>query len=123
MPGLTLIGIIGGVALVLLIIIIAVAVVVSKKNSDGSDSKTSGLGGISPSSIPSGAPSWLDPFQWQDTTDFNLTYTAQTVGDLPVMGLLSSWEYVAYPLVVHASDGANGDTTATRKLPTTVSRP
>lgn len=44
LPGLTLIGIIGGVALVLLIIIIAVAVVVSKKNSDGSDSKTSGLG-------------------------------------------------------------------------------
>ncbi len=79
--------------MVVLIVIIAVAVVVSQKSAAGSsDSKTASLGGISPSSVPAGAPSYLDPFQWQDTTDFNLTYTAQTVGDLPVMGLFSSWE-------------------------------
>ncbi len=82
----------GGIAVVLVIVIIAVAVTVSKNNANASSSPTAGLNGVSPNSIPAGAPSWLNPFQWQDTTDFNLTYTNQTVGDLPVMGLFSSWE-------------------------------
>ena len=71
----------------IIIVIIVVAVVVSKKSSP-----KSGLDGISRDSIPPGAPSWLDPFQWANTDDFNLTYTDHTVGDLPVMGLHSSWD-------------------------------
>lgn len=34
----------------------------------------------------------LDPFSWYDTTDFNVTYTDETVGGLSVMGLNSSWD-------------------------------
>jgi glucan 1,3-beta-glucosidase len=86
-----------GVAVVVVILIIVIAVVVSKK--DGGDDKggtsskpSGGIGSIDKSSIPAGAPSWLDPFQWADTTDFNLTYTDQTVGDLPLMGLFSAWD-------------------------------
>ncbi|KAK3381351.1 glucan 1,3-beta-glucosidase 2 [Podospora didyma] len=87
----------GVLGVIFLIIIIAVAVVVSKNNSngDGNGSGSSGsndLNGISPSSIPAGAPSWLNPFVWQDTTGFNVTYTDATVGDLPLMGLYSSWD-------------------------------
>ncbi len=79
--------------MVIIIIIIVVAVVASKNNnSSSSDSKTSSLSGIAPGSIPAGAPSWLNPFQWVDTTDFNLTYTNQSVGGLPLMGLYSDWE-------------------------------
>lgn len=91
---LTNLGIYIGIGLIALIVIIAVvAVVVSKKKktSDSSE-ESSGIDKISPDSIPSGAPSWLDPFKWQDTTGFNLTYTTESVGDLPVMGLFSSWD-------------------------------
>ncbi|KAH8684893.1 glycoside hydrolase superfamily [Tricladium varicosporioides] len=96
--------IIGG-ALVALILIIVVAVVVSKKKSSGSSSSTGGstgdngspsnsnLNGISESSIPAAAKGTdLDPFSWYDTTDFNVTYTNQTYGDLPIMGLNTSWD-------------------------------
>lgn len=98
------IWIISGIALVVAILIIVVAVVVSKKNSansnssggsgSGSSSSTTsgGIGSIDPNSIPSGTPSYLDPFQWADTNDFNCTYTNQTVGDLPLMGLFSAWD-------------------------------
>ncbi len=88
----------GGLGLGILILIIAVvAVVVGKKKSsnnsnDGSGSSGSGLGSISPSSIPSDAPSWLNPFVWVSTTDFNLTYTNETVGGLPIMGLNTSYD-------------------------------
>lgn len=34
----------------------------------------------------------LDPFSWYDTTDFNVTYTEETVGGLSVMGLNSTWD-------------------------------
>ncbi len=81
-----------GAIVAVIVIIIVVAVVVSKKNADTSGTKTGGLDSISPGSIPAGAPSWLDPYQWQDTTDFNLTYTNDTVGGLPVMGLFTAWE-------------------------------
>ncbi|KAL1871179.1 hypothetical protein VTK73DRAFT_2230 [Phialemonium thermophilum] len=82
------------IALVILVIIIVVAVVVSKKKSGShsSSSKSSSLSGVSPDSVPPGTPSWLNPFQWQDTTDFNVTYTNETVGDLPIMGLFSQWD-------------------------------
>lgn len=39
----------------------------------------------------------LDPFTWYDTRDFNLTYTEETVGGLPVMGLFSEWDDSAQP--------------------------
>ncbi|KAB8346106.1 hypothetical protein FH972_023154 [Carpinus fangiana] len=52
----------------------------------------SNLNGIAPSSIPEGARgTYLDPFTWYDTTDFNLTYTNETVGGLPLMGLNSTY--------------------------------
>jgi glucan 1,3-beta-glucosidase len=92
-----------GIGLVAAILIIVVAIVVSKKNSGGgggnkggSSSSTSAasgsIGSIDPNSIPTGSPTWLDPFTWADTTGFNCTYTNQTVGDLPVMGLFSAWD-------------------------------
>ncbi|TVY53773.1 putative glucan 1,3-beta-glucosidase D [Lachnellula cervina] len=97
--------IIGAVALVVLIIIIAVAVVVSKKKSGGSSNSSSNstsetgkpsnsnLNGMDESSIPAAAKGTdLDPFSWYDTTDFNVTYTNETVGDLPIMGLNSTWD-------------------------------
>lgn len=98
------IGIIIGIVVLLLVIIIPVAVVVSKKKSSSSSSSSgsssesgtpnnSNLGGISESDIPSAAKGTdLDPFTWVDTTDFNVTYTNETVGDLPIMGLMSSWD-------------------------------
>ncbi|KAI1498102.1 glycoside hydrolase superfamily [Biscogniauxia marginata] len=85
--------IIAGVALVVLIIIIVVAVVVSKNNSSNSSPGKSGLDGLSEDSIPVAARgTYLDPFTWYDTTDFNATYTNETVGDLPVMGLFTDWD-------------------------------
>lgn len=79
---------------ILLIITTAVAVVVSKKKS-GSDSEAeeSDIDNIDPDSIPAVAKgTYLDPYSWYDTTDFNLTYTNQTVGNLPVMGLFDEWD-------------------------------
>lgn len=40
---------------------------------------------------------YLDPFSWYDTTDFNVTYTNETVGGLPIMGLNSTWDDSASP--------------------------
>lgn len=90
-------------AIIILIAVVAVVVSNNKKSDDGdggkgnNDMSNGGLGSISPSSVPSDAPIWLNPFKWADTTDFNLTYTAETVGDLPVMGLFSSWDDSARP--------------------------
>jgi glucan 1,3-beta-glucosidase len=95
------------VALVVLILIIAVAIGVgiSKKKSSSSSTSTSAssssgsskpsnsnLNGVSASSVPASAKGgWLDPFSWYDTTDFNVTYTSETVGDLPIIGLNTTW--------------------------------
>ena len=83
----------------LLIIIIPVAVVVSKKNSSSSNNSESGtpsngnLNGMSENDIPEAARgTYLDPFTWYDTTDFNVTYTNDTVGGLPIMGLNTTWD-------------------------------
>ncbi|KAJ8120666.1 hypothetical protein ONZ43_g2681 [Nemania bipapillata] len=84
--------IIAGVGLVVLIIIIVVAVVVSKKNASRTSGK-SGLSGADEDSVPTAARgSYLDPFTWYDTTDLNTTYTNETVGDLPIMGLFTDWD-------------------------------
>ncbi|KAI9039994.1 putative exo-beta-1,3-glucanase [Aspergillus affinis] len=99
------------IAIALLIIICAivipVAVVMSKKNKDSSDSADGGdnedddddkpanteLNGKSHDSIPEYArDTVLDPWTWYDTTDFNVTFTNETVGGLPIMGLNSSWD-------------------------------
>ncbi|KAF4868804.1 putative glucan 1,3-beta-glucosidase D [Colletotrichum siamense] len=82
-----------GVCLVLLIIIIVVAVVVSKKNSNNSDSSSVNLDGQDKNSIPmKWRGTYLDPWSWADTTDFNVTFTDEMVGDLPVMGLYTDWD-------------------------------
>ncbi|KAK2783044.1 hypothetical protein FQN52_000489 [Onygenales sp. PD_12] len=95
-----------GVLAVLLIVIIVVAVVVAKKkggDGDGGSDDPSGSGnkrpanteleGIDRDSIPSAAKgTYFDPFSWYDTTDFNVTYTTETVGDLPIMGLDLGWD-------------------------------
>ncbi|KAI1124545.1 glycoside hydrolase family 5 protein [Nemania abortiva] len=81
-----------GVGLVVLIIIIVVAVVVSKKNTSKT-SGSSGSSGIDEDSVPTAARgTYLDPFTWYDTTDLNTTYTNETVGDLPIMGLFTDWD-------------------------------
>ncbi|QPG94445.1 hypothetical protein C2857_006082 [Epichloe festucae Fl1] len=87
--------ILGGVgAVVILIIIIAVAVVVSKNSSDGgSRAKSSSLEGKDPNAVPSQwKNTYLDPWSWKSTTDFNVTFTDLMVGGLPVMGLFTSWD-------------------------------
>ncbi|KUI53000.1 putative glucan 1,3-beta-glucosidase D [Cytospora mali] len=89
-----------GVSIAILIIIIVAAVVVSKKSSksSGSDSKSGSSSSClkcnlpSQDSIPSGAPDYLNPFDWYDTIDFNVTYTDEMVGNLPIMGLNSTWD-------------------------------
>ncbi|KAK3713168.1 hypothetical protein LTR37_008601 [Vermiconidia calcicola] len=95
-----------GVAALVLILIIAipVGITVSKKDDGSSSSGTAGptssgvpsnsnLDSIDPSSIPKSAQgTYLDPFDWYDTTDFNLTYTDEQVGGLYIMGLNSAWD-------------------------------
>ncbi|KAG9248042.1 beta-glucosidase 6 [Calycina marina] len=97
-----LIGI--GIFILLLAIIIPVAVVVSKKQITTSSStgsvvgaagtaSTSDIDGLSADSVPTAEKGTdLDPWSWYDTTDFNVTYTAETVGGLPIMGLNSTWD-------------------------------
>lgn len=95
-----------GIIILLLAIIIPVAVVLSNKKGGAAEESKSpaadsnvgkpskgALDDIDPASIPTAAKNTeLDPFSWLDTTDFNLTYTDETVGGLPVMGLFSKWD-------------------------------
>ncbi|KAM5346629.1 hypothetical protein ACJ41O_009634 [Fusarium nematophilum] len=94
---------IGVSIVVLIIIIIVVAVVVSNKNkdkggddssgSDSSDDDTSDLDGMDRKDIPDKwKNTYLDPWTWQTTTDFNVTFTDEMVGDLPLMGLYDDWD-------------------------------
>lgn len=92
------------IVLILLAIFIPVGVVTSKKHGGGGKtsstdtSSNSDLNGIDPNSIPASAKGgYLDPFTWADTKDFNLTYTDEMVGGLPVMGLYSKWDDSASP--------------------------
>ncbi|CAD6499283.1 BgTH12-03403 [Blumeria graminis f. sp. triticale] len=60
---------------------------------DSEEPSNSNLHSISESSIPEAAKgTYLDPFSWYDTTDFNVTYTNETVGGLPIMGYNLSWD-------------------------------
>ncbi|RCI15882.1 hypothetical protein L249_2717 [Ophiocordyceps polyrhachis-furcata BCC 54312] len=79
-----------GCSVVIVIIIIVVAVVVSKNKGGGGDSS---LEGKDRDSIPAQRRNtYLDPWSWQTTTDFNVTFTEDTVGGLPVMGLFTEWD-------------------------------
>lgn len=97
-----------GSIVLLLAIFIPVGIVVSKKKggdgsggsdggaTQGSDPSNSNLGSISENDIPTAAKgSVLDPFTWYDTTDFNVTFTNDTVGGLSIMGLNSTWNDTA----------------------------
>lgn len=67
----------------------------SKKDSSSSSCSNDlkcNLDGVSESDYPSDAPDYLNPFDWYDTRDFNITYTDVMVGDLPIMGLNSTWD-------------------------------
>ncbi|KAJ2970615.1 hypothetical protein NQ176_g8107 [Zarea fungicola] len=91
---------IGGIGLAILIIIIAVAVAVSQKKKGGggggggnNTSSSSSLDGQDPNSIPAKwKNTYLDPWTWATTADFNVTFTDEMVGNLPVMGLYSNWD-------------------------------
>jgi glucan 1,3-beta-glucosidase len=79
----------------LLAIIIPVAVVVSNKNNSSSSSNGNETtsNGTDSSDVPIAAKgTYLDPSTWASTTDFNTTYTNDTVGGLPIMGLNSTWD-------------------------------
>ncbi|KAJ4377549.1 hypothetical protein N0V83_000374 [Neocucurbitaria cava] len=104
-------------ALILLAIIIPVAVIVSNKSknstpqtssaSSTSEPKTSNLDGLDRNSVPTADQGGiLDPWSWWDTEDFNVTYTNETVGGLPIMGLNSTWDdsVQANPSVPKLSD-------------------
>ncbi|KAE9962993.1 hypothetical protein BLS_009810 [Venturia inaequalis] len=43
--------------------------------------------------IPSSAKgTWMDPTSWLDMKDFNCTFTSETIGDLPLVGLNDTWD-------------------------------
>ncbi|KAK7517789.1 glycoside hydrolase superfamily [Phyllosticta citriasiana] len=97
--------VITGIVILLLVIIIPVAIVVggNKKSNDGSSDSSSStqsskpdnsnLNGISEDDIPKWAQGGLlDPFDWYDTVDFNVTFTNNTVGGLSIMGLNDTWD-------------------------------
>ncbi|KAM0331603.1 hypothetical protein ACHAQA_003282 [Verticillium albo-atrum] len=84
-----------GITVVLVIIIAVVAVTVSKNNSSNNDDNGSDadLKDKDKDSIPmQWRGTYLDPFSWDNTDDFNVTFTDQTVGDLPIMGLFDEWD-------------------------------
>ncbi|OSS47124.1 hypothetical protein B5807_10090 [Epicoccum nigrum] len=95
--------IIGVVSLLLLLaIIIPVGVVLANKKSGDpsssdaatgqSGSLTGNLDGKDPNSVPKEDKGGIfDPWSWYDTVDFNVTYTKQLVGGLPIIGLNSTW--------------------------------
>ncbi|EON68633.1 hypothetical protein W97_07891 [Coniosporium apollinis CBS 100218] len=91
------------IVIVVLAIIIPVAVLMSKKSSgdnvqsvaaaNSNQPANKNLESISENDIPAAAKGTiLDPFSWYDTTDFNVTYTEETVGGLPLIGLNSTWD-------------------------------
>ncbi|KAL9050720.1 MAG: hypothetical protein Q9162_006460 [Coniocarpon cinnabarinum] len=86
-----------GICIVLvLVLIIGLAAGLASRKHNGAGSTAaanSSLASISPDTIPEAAKgTYLDPFTWFDTTDFNLTYTNDTVGGLSIMGLNTSYE-------------------------------
>ncbi|KAL5317218.1 hypothetical protein ACEPPN_014313 [Leptodophora sp. 'Broadleaf-Isolate-01'] len=68
--------------------------VTSSASSKSSSKPTSTPGACSSSDdVPSNAKdTWQDPTSWLDMTGFNCTFTDETVGGLPILGLNSSWD-------------------------------
>ena len=65
----------------------------SSSSSSNSSPQNSNLKDLDPDSIPADKKgTYYDPFSWYDTDDFNVTYTDETVGGLPIMGLFSTWD-------------------------------
>lgn len=96
---------------ILLIIIIPVAVVTGRHSHKENDRKLDNGPGQDDSSYPGDTPynkdlknldhddipktargTFIDPFTWYDTRDFNLTFTEEMIGGLSVIGLNSSWD-------------------------------
>lgn len=92
---------------ILIAVLVPIGVVVVGKNNDNKDSNTTPLapsatGNSSSHSISPGNSAKLMPdslkgtffdvSMWKDTTDFNTTFTDETVGGLPVIGLNSTWD-------------------------------
>jgi glucan 1,3-beta-glucosidase len=104
--------------LILLAIIIPVAVMMSNKSSSNSDSSsgnaaagatpnTNNLDGLDRNSVPKEDQGTIyDPWSWFDTMDFNVTYTKEQVGGLPIIGLNSTWndDVQANPKVPNLKD-------------------
>lgn len=96
--------IIGVVSVVIILVIIIVAVMLSKKNSKtntaqsgtttgGSQPNTGNLDGKDRNSVPKEDQGGIyDPWAWYDTENFNVTYTKEQVGGLPIIGLNSTWD-------------------------------
>lgn len=87
-----------GMIALLLVIFVPVGVVVGNKGKSSSSATTTDTtsdptNSCDSTSIPESAKgTYTDISTWLDTTDFNCTYTNQTVGGLSVMGLYSSWD-------------------------------
>lgn len=78
---------------VIIIIIVAVVVSQKNKNSGGNGSSSSNLNDEDRGDIPDKwKNTYLDPWSWYTTDGFNVTFTDQMVGDLPVMGLDTEWD-------------------------------
>lgn len=84
----------GGAVALIIIVVVAVVVSNKKKSDEPSDGpSTSNLDDIDRESIPAEyRGTELDPWTWADTSGFNLTFTTETVGGLPVMGLFTDWD-------------------------------
>jgi glucan 1,3-beta-glucosidase len=104
--------------LILLAIIIPVAVMMSNKSGGGgttsssnpaagSSPNKSNLDGLDRNSVPKEDQGGIyDPWAWFDTEDFNVTYTKESVGGLPIIGLNSTWndDVQANPKVPNLKD-------------------
>ncbi|ODH45281.1 hypothetical protein ACO22_00159 [Paracoccidioides brasiliensis] len=97
-----------GVLALLLVIVIPIAALVAKKKGEDHDGDSNTQPGDSPQSqtpprkelesfdeksLPESAKkTYFDPRTWYDTADMNVTYTEETVGGLPIMGLNLAWD-------------------------------
>lgn len=71
---------------------VVVAVAVSRSKA-GDSSGDSSLAGKDRAAIPARwRNTYLNPWAWKTTKDFNMTFTDETVGGLPVMGLFTDWD-------------------------------
>ena len=87
-----------GFIILLIAILVPVGVLVIGKQNNGGSSSTNSNGGPNNGNLngvtvpPWAQGTYFDPFTWYDTEDFNVTVTNTTVGNLPIMGLNSTWD-------------------------------